>query len=35
MVNRRIAMSAELVFESRGQWQARMENLLMLPISSA
>ena len=34
MVNRRIAMSAESVFGRRGQWHVRMENLLMLPISS-
>ena len=36
VVNHRIvAMSAELVFGRRGQWQARMENVLTLPISSA
>ena len=35
MVNLNVAMGADSVFESRGQWHVRMENLLMMPISSA
>ena len=34
VVNLWIAMSLDSVFESRGQWHVRMENLLMMPTSS-